>query len=138
MRNSALVLLLLVLAPLVNDASAKTFDIACPERISTAQRLLGGKKGWAGFVDSEPEHAYISGVSIYYGHPRDMAMLKPDEEMVKEQYWTFGRSPEDSLPLYMACNYHTTLVRLIRTLPPSTKKCTNKRLGMLRCETFDP
>jgi hypothetical protein len=133
MRSAALTSLLFAFVPL----TANAVDFVCPERISTTQKLVGVQKGWVGFSESEPGHAYVSGVSVYYGHPREQGMLKPYNEMAKEQYWSFGRPPADAQALYMACNYHSTSVQLIQALPSNTKKCTNKRLGMLRCEVFE-
>ncbi|MFG6430086.1 STY0301 family protein [Roseateles sp. LYH14W] len=117
--------------------SAAAFDVACPEKILTTQKLAGRENGWAGF-DPGPSHAYVSGISIYDGHPNDMVRLKPDDEMAKEQIWSFLKAPPNAKPLYVMCDYHLTRVGFIRSLPKGIKKCTVKKTGLLRCEVHEP
>lgn len=130
MRHSISAVFLCVLTPL----SVRALDVACPAKIVTAERLAVREVGWTGFVDSDKSQGRVIGLSIYSGHPSDMAELKPDDEMAKEQRWTFGRASSDSQPIYMVCHYDATRVKFIKALPKAIGKCSIKRLGLLRCE----
>lgn len=123
------------------SCSADALEISCPEKIVTTQKLVGRAKGWKEFVRpdgtlSRRNYSYVSGIGIYDGDPREIVELKPDDEMAKEETWSFNKPTSSKRPLYMACAYFETRVQFIRTLPPSVKKCTSKRGVVLQCEEF--
>ncbi len=120
-------------------------EIVCPEKIETAQQLMKSNVGWDQFVrpidekGTEPRWSYVVGISVYSGHPREIAELKP--EFGKDSYsWTFGFPATPELQIYMACIYLDTRLEFIKSLPLNVKKCTtnNEERGKLTCELFKP
>ncbi len=126
---------------LVVSIRVSALDIVCPEKIVTSQQLIESKIGWDQFVrpvdGKEPRWSPIAGISLYSGHPSEIAELVPDNG---EDVWTFGASAPPEQPTYMACIYFNTRVQLIKSLPLNIKKCTKnkKERGTLRCELFKP
>ena len=69
------------------DAAA--LDVSCPEKITTSQTLLKQESGWQQFIrpveqGETRQWAYVSGISLYTGNPKELAQLKPDDETAKK------------------------------------------------------
>jgi hypothetical protein len=120
-------------------SAALALDIACPEKIVTTQVLGESVVGWKEFVrpgrEAEKGHwSRPSRIDLYYGDPKDIAQLVPDNE---EDIWTFSRPSTPERPIYMACVYSDTYVQFVKALPPNIKKCIANQ-GVLDCEEFKP
>jgi hypothetical protein len=121
------------------DAAA--FDIACPGKIVTSQKLMERAPGWKEFVrpdgGAKPRRwSRVSRIDLYDGDPKEIAQLKPDDEDAKEDSWSFNAPSPPERPLYMACVYFDTRIQFIKALPLNVRKCTSSREGILRCEEF--
>jgi len=130
-------------ALLATSLNVAALDISCPEKITTSQELLKQASGWQQFVRPVKEGktrqwSYVSGISLYTGDPKDIAQLKPDDEMAKDQSWSFSAPSSPERPLYMACVYFETRIQFVKALPLNVKKCTSIGEGVLRCEEFKP
>jgi len=128
-----------VLAP----TNVAAFEVACPNKIVTSQKIVGGAPGWKEFVRPDgnaklPRWSYVSGINLYSGDPKNIAQLKPDDENAKEASWSFSTPSSPDRPLYMACIYFDTRIQFIKALPLNVRKCTSSRERVLRCEEFKP
>lgn len=131
----------LFVAALSFASPSEALEIICPEKILTAQKLDLQESGWQEFAASDGggsvfAYSYVSGIAIYDSDPKNGYLLKEDKEGVK--IWTFIKAPPEAPPVYMACHYSQTRVRIARALPKNIKKCTAKRAGVLHCDVFKP
>jgi hypothetical protein len=91
-------------------------------------------KGWATDVDKVNARQIFSGLVLFSGHPKAGVTLMPDEAPTP----TPGENPVETVGAgdivytltapesYMACQYTSTLVRLIKKLPKDVKVCRVK------------
>jgi hypothetical protein len=116
------------------------FDTSCPESITTDQQLSQPASGWEPFARDPwgtagkppvPTRSGFSHIEIYDGAPKELADLVPDNE---RDTWTFEKPGDRKRPLFMACVYDSTYVRLVRQLPPKVTQCTARKNGALHCE----
>ena len=119
---------------------AAAFDTSCPESITTEQQLAAPQAGWQSFArdpwgtaGTPPVHTRsgFSHIEIYDGPPVELADLVPDNE---RDTWTFGKNDAAKRPLFMACVYDGTTVRLTRQLPAGVSRCVAKKSGALHCD----
>jgi hypothetical protein len=121
---------------------ASALDIVCPEKIVTSQVLVESIAGWEEFVRPGQEAkmgrwSRPSRIDLYYGDPKDIAQLAPDNEEDALASWTFSKSSTSERPIYMACVYSDTYVQFVKALPLNIKKCIANQ-GVLNCEEFKP
>lgn len=130
----SLLLSLVCASYLFSSASrAATFESECPEEIKTKQ-TGAPVKGWAIDVDTVNARQIFTGLVLFNGHPKDGATLMPDEPAAPKP----GEKPAElsgvgdivytltAPETYMACQYTSTLVRLIKKLPKDVKICRVK------------
>lgn len=119
---------------------AAAFDTTCPETIVTDQQLSAPQDGWQPFArdpwgtaGTPPVHTRsgFSHIELYDGPPVDLADLAPDNE---GNTWTLGKDNPQKRPLFMACVYDGTAVRLVRQLPPLVTRCVARKGGDLHCD----
>lgn len=81
--------------------------------------------------------ALASGISLYSGHPSELANLKPDNDETDTgfAFWTVGPS---EFEYWYVCSYPGTDSKLEFKIPKSYVRCTNfgtgKSRDKLRCE----
>ena len=97
---------------------AKIYTPNCPKEIKSIEHIQTSPNDWE--TVSDIPHNYLSGVSFYSGHPKEMAGLKPKSINKKNAKWTF--SPKESI--YIVCQYNQTGIKLTKPLPKKTTQCT--------------
>lgn len=97
----------------------------CPNTISTKQTLQGSQTGWESFTDRENTSTRLSGITLYSGHPKEMASLAPDNEGTSSDKltWRFDQEKE-SQGIWLACQYEHTQIQLIKKLPATLTTCS--------------
>lgn len=114
-------------------AHAAKFESECPEEIKTKQSGAA-IKGWTTDVDTLNARQIFSGLVLFSGHPKDGATLMPDEAPPanpgEKSVETSGAGDIvytlTGKESYMACQYTSTVVRLIKKLPKDVKTCRVK------------
>ncbi|MGH8456212.1 MAG: STY0301 family protein [Stenotrophobium sp.] len=132
---------------LIYCAQAPCLELRCPDEVLTRQSPVQDVAGWTPFVrdyDStagDPRtqalalHSPFAGIELYSGEPSELAQLKPDDDLARQPEWTLGPLAPADLPVYLACTYAGTQVRLVRVLPRDVKKCRDHGNGRLVCTT---
>ncbi len=131
------------LVALLATIPAHAFEFQCPETITTKQIAAAPAPGWSPFVRDpwgnagNPESVTVkstfSKIELYDGEPKDIADLKPDNEI---DTWTFGKPQPGDRPIFMACVYGDTQARMVRELPKKLKQCRASKSGKLTCDTY--
>ncbi len=110
--------------------------VVCPERLMQQSAQVNAENIPEGFeVMSRPGRLWLSGVSLYDGHPRDNAVLVPDEDSATAPGWRFeGDYPDGK---WLSCDYSMGHVRLYRKLDDSIAQCNvtsegNRQEGSLK------
>lgn len=104
------------------------FQIICPDKIETKQSLTSKTiETWQKMTDTFNGLQNFDHLALYDGHPNEGASLVPDNENAsKNAFWTFEENNDRSI--WVACHYRQSIVRLIRELSRSVKKCIYKSL----------
>lgn len=99
-------------------------SIQCPAAINTAQNILKKPAGWESFIDETNIIHSWNGITLYSGHPREMASLAPDNEHTQDNklIWHFNHQT-DTQTVWLACRYEHTSIQLIKPLPRSITTC---------------
>lgn len=125
------------------SGSALAVEFRCPETITSYQQLADPAPGWTGFsrdyggtagnpaVERLKNHSAFSHIEVYDGEPKELADLMPDNGV---DTWSFEAPSPSDRPLYMACVYGDTFVRLVKRLPADVVKCRAAKDGVLRCD----
>ena len=111
------------LAGLLPQKQASSFTLLCPADISTVQTSTAVPEGWEVFVDTTNTRHFLESISLYSGHPRDMASLVPDNEgdtSDESSVWTIF--PDAGRSYWVSCKYHDTDIMLIKSFV-ITKSC---------------
>ena len=122
---------------------AQAVQFQCPQAITTKQSATSTPQGWTAFARDpwgnagSPEAVTLksafSKIELYDGEPKEIADLKPDNEI---DTWSFGKAQPGDRPIFMACVYGSTHVRLVRQLPKAIKQCRASKEGTLTCEVY--
>jgi hypothetical protein len=99
-------------------AQAKIYTPNCPKEIKSIEHVNVSQNDWETIADIP--HNFLSGISFYSGHPKDMASLKPHFINKKTAKWTFSKKQT----IYIACQYNQTGIKLTQPLPKNTTECT--------------
>jgi len=102
---------------------AGSLEILCPPEVATVQTSSAAPEGWDVFIDTVNAKHFLESISLYSGHPREMASLVPDNEgdsSDDSSVWTLF--PENSRSYWVACKYHDTDIMLIKSFA-ITKSC---------------
>lgn len=94
-----------------------SFEVHCPQQLKIDQNLISRHDDWR-MIKAEPAY-YVSGLTFYAGKPEEQASLKPEISNQKNAKWLF--SPNDQI--FLACEYHQTIVQLTQALPANTQSC---------------
>ena len=101
-------------------ARAETISV-CPSTFRVEQRAEA-PPGWSTVVDGRPRA--LSMVTFFDGPPDQLASLKYDEEVTRDDHWiatwSFLPNPRG---YWISCAYDGAAVSLIRELPASVTRC---------------
>ena len=94
----------------------------CPEEISVEQRLTAPLEGWE--TGRSKGRAALELVTIYDGHPRELASLVPDGQERRRAgrtaaFWKLNPSKA----YWVECAYRRTDVVIFRRLSEKTSRC---------------
>ncbi|KTC86606.1 STY0301 family protein [Legionella brunensis] len=89
----------------------------CPEKIQVSERVILPPSGWE-LLAKEPNY-FLEGISIYAGHPKELASLKPDFASKGKAKWSFAANDT----IYVVCEYNETSIRLTKQLPEKIISC---------------
>lgn len=117
--NRALIVLLSA-AFLNHSAFATTvISVVCPEQITTSESIKSVPVNWQSW---QPDSAHTwQAVTLYDGHPKEMASLAPDKTNKQKASWHFASTRERDV--YIACGYHRSSIELIQVVPKNIKTC---------------
>jgi len=117
------ILLSLSFLLLTTPAQAAEVTLMCPSEIKTEQKLVDAPESWE--VGEERQgKGFLESVSLFSGHPKEMAELKPDngDDMdAKHLVWSFGK--EGAKNIWLRCNYVHTRLTLARKLSEGFTSC---------------
>jgi hypothetical protein len=121
----------LALAIFVNTNTLAS-EFVCPESLEVTESATTPDNRWIIVKDAGRRGHFIDSVSIYAGHPRDLANLAPDRtKNIPGQRKTQWNLPEANATEYwLACAYTNSLLMLARPLPREIRSCilTESRL----------
>lgn len=96
--------------------------VVCPERLMQQSAQVNAENIPDGFeFMSRPGRLWLSGLSLYDGHPRDNAVLAPSDESATEPVWRFEGDYFDGK--WLSCDYGMGHVRLYRKLDDAVAEC---------------
>lgn len=105
-------------------ALAAENEYQCPDQIEASSGSAKAPKGFEVWEDKQ-EKFFLDGVTMYSGHPKDMASLVPDISDKQSDGWTI--SPDDKYGYWIACSYKNTTQVLIKKIGAGIKSCSVRR-----------
>lgn len=104
---------------------AGALEISCPGKIDVTESVADTDGSWRVTEDEGRRGYFLDSVSVYSGHPRELANLVPDKTIVRNQrrkyIWNLiASTPEE---YWVACSYTNSRSLLARALPNGLKKC---------------
>ncbi len=117
--------LLLALATPPAVAQATTHNFVCPAMLDITETMANTAQPWEAVIDQGRRGVHLIGVTMYLGHPDQMASLVPDKTSVKnrKQLATWHLSGGKTEVYWLACNYSNTRLMLAQKLPASVTSC---------------
>jgi hypothetical protein len=122
-------------------AQAAPLVLSCPATVSVAASAQA-PAGWEAVPSTQP--LSFSNVSLFSGHPREMASLVPDTQRRSgKQLLSTWNLPGGSERYWLACGYTQTTLQITLRLPAGLTRCTATHAGPnaalqaspeLRCE----
>ena len=122
-------------------AQAAPLVLNCPATINVAASAQA-PAGWEAVPSTQP--LSFSHVSLFSGHPREMASLVPDTQRRSgKQLLSTWSLPGGSDRYWLACSYTQTTLQVTQRLPAGLTRCTAAHTGPnaalqaipeLRCE----
>ena len=108
----------LALASLGAQATqAAPLVLTCPATLAVAESAQA-PAGWEAVAAGQP-HPF-SNISLFSGHPREMASLAPDKQSRSgKQLLSTWSLPGGSERYWLACGYAQTTVQVAKQLPPA-------------------
>ena len=113
---AAALALSLILAP---AAYAADNAYQCPEKIEAATGTAKAPEGFTVWQNKQKMH-YLGGITMYSGHPDEMASLVPD---INKDTFSEWQLPPDKHGYWIACNYQNTTQSLIKKIKEGIKSC---------------
>ncbi|WP_083191020.1 STY0301 family protein [Legionella jamestowniensis] len=89
----------------------------CPKNIEVSEQLVKLPPKWESFATHSVH--FLNAISIYSGHPRELASLKPAIRSKEKSTWFF--SLDDTI--YIVCEYRDTGIQLTQKLPAKMRYC---------------
>lgn len=123
------VLVVLVASLVALNGCGKPQNVVCPQSPDASL-----PDGW----QTSMIHARVpkaDGLTVFDGHPEELASLVPDNEPAEAgemHFWTFPVHKERQI--WVECTYQNKAVRLIRALPDGIVKCAVIEPHGLSCE----
>ena len=128
MRIYYLVTLILSVAA----TSAHAIDYLCPKRMTVETQSAAEVDGVESLNLDTTQLAhdahYIDGISLYLGHPRDMAQLVPDNENQSTDI-SIWSTPANKENYWMACHYTSTSLIYAKKIQANTASCSVMKSG---------
>jgi hypothetical protein len=100
-------------------------EIAIPQEIQTNQQIIMSPQGWQSFDEFDTTHPLtnrqqFNGISVYDGHPKEMASLVPDvdKKLKAQKRWVsiWKLSPVSKAGSWIKCSYRGTRLSLCMPL----------------------
>jgi hypothetical protein len=118
----------LALASLGAQATqAAPLVLTCPATLAVAESAQA-PAGWEAVAAGQP-HPF-SNISLFSGHPREMASLAPDKQSRgAKQLLSIWSLPGGSERYWLACGYAQTTVQVAKQLPAGLSRCIATHTG---------
>ncbi len=115
-------------AVFVNPAAhAAPLVLSCPASLSVAASAQA-PAGWEAVPSTQP--LSLNNISLFSGHPREMASLVPDSQRRRGKQllstWSLTGGSEG---YWLACGYAQTTVQAAQRLPAGLTRCTATHTG---------
>ena len=106
-------------------STASPTKIDCPQTIEVMESIVATDNSWSVAQDRGRRGYFLDSISIYSGHPREMANLVPDKTIRRnqERKFTWNLHSSEKEEYWVACSYSNSLSLLTKALPKSYKKC---------------
>ncbi|MDB5823448.1 MAG: hypothetical protein JWR21_2152 [Herminiimonas sp.] len=120
-----------VLAPF--ETLAAQVVVKCPERIALEEVAKSDYPSWEVTADKGKVGFFLESIQLYDGHPREMASLRPDEEIEPHgrlaATWHLPKAEPDR-GYWVGCAYRNSMTLLAKRLPDTVSVCryTQKKL----------
>jgi hypothetical protein len=121
----------------LHAACALAKEYKCPERMDVTHAETAPVAGFELWKDPQAK-VILENISLYDGHPREMAPLKPDngdDLKARTSLWTLFDNPRG---FWMVCQYANTDIRWIKRLDNPKKSCATQekksQIVSLKCE----
>lgn len=105
-------------------ATAGPTKIDCPREIKVMESVAVVDNSWSA-TRNEAGRYLLDNVLVYWGHPRRMGNLIPDESIERNlrrvSTWNLDASGKEEH--WVACSYTDSLTLLTKVLPKKYKKC---------------
>jgi hypothetical protein len=121
-----IVILILGVTALFSATSAADPEIIyCPPVIDVTESVATTDPSWTVTQDKGRRGHFLDSISIYSGHPRDIANLVPDNttQRNQERKYTWNLSASKQEEYWIACSYSNSLSLLTKALSKTHKKC---------------
>jgi hypothetical protein len=117
----------MLLIPTIVYSKDTSFDLVCPKSIDVSESITKTELGWEAFHDERKMGTHLENVSLYTGHPKDMAALAPNKSSTKNKklsyLWIFPSQKSYPNSYWVTCDYSNTLITLTKKLPDNLKRC---------------
>jgi len=101
--------------------------LTCPATLAVTEGAQA-PAGWEAVGTSQP-HPFNS-ISLFSGHPREMASLVPDKQSRSgKQLLSTWSLPGGSERYWLACGYAQTTMQAAKQLPAGLSRCTASHTG---------
>lgn len=116
------VLLLLFAAAL----SGAEFEMSCPATLRVEQKAVGSAPdGWEAVTGTDVRA--LVNVEFSDGHPKDRAVLRPDNDSRRTAKYEFH--PVAGQGTWLACTYKETSAKIAKRLPDDATSCVVEYSG---------
>jgi hypothetical protein len=110
---------------LPSPATGAAVEFACPVRIELRDIASSKLPNWELVEDKGKVERSLESVTLFDGHPDEMASLVPETSKASEgklySEWRLFHEPDR--PFWIACIYRNSMSMLVRRLPISLKSC---------------
>jgi hypothetical protein len=127
-------------------AAAEPVAWTCPDRVAgvAGAALAEAPAGWTPQATGQPQ--WLTGVMVFDGPPEQGAAMKPESAAADGRRLVWSLSSLAAPPAWLACDYGSGAVRLVRKAPSDVRWCEARvtrrprspGLGIsVRCGTTD-
>ncbi len=122
LTNFFVFILALLILTYSQDSIYAGTTVVCPEKIRPTAALETAPSGWTAMLAGSGD-SYFEGVTIYDGHPKEMASLTPDNKNEKTNVNVWTIMPHATRRVWIGCRYRQTSLILGKEMPNGTSKC---------------